>query len=41
MVGLAQIDDMKLYDGQCSDEPPIPAADVRAGALAEYPELDS
>ena len=43
-TGLAQVDDMKLYDGQCSDdedEPPIPAADVRAGALAEYPELDS
>jgi hypothetical protein len=43
-TGLAQVDDMKLYDGQCSDdedEPPIPAADVRAAALAHYPVLDS
>ena len=44
MDGLAQVDDMKLYDDQCSDDeddPPIPAADVRAAALADYPALDS
>ena len=44
MNGLAQVDDVKLYDGQCSDDeddPPIRAADVRAAALADYPVLDS
>ena len=41
--GLAQVDNMKLWDGQSSDdedEPPIPAAEVRAAALAEYPNFD-